>query len=71
LTSQKVLDKGTDYNWYRPWLGDGMLVSTGNWSYIDFSFLFRFYRTLFPSVCKKKVPNGGRDGVWSHHRFIL
>lgn len=29
LSSQKLLDKGDDYDLIRPWLGDGLLTSTG------------------------------------------
>jgi cytochrome P450 family 4 len=29
LKSQKLLDKGFDYDLIKPWLGDGLLISTG------------------------------------------
>lgn len=29
LSSQKLIDKGDDYDLIRPWLGDGLLTSTG------------------------------------------
>jgi len=29
LNSQKILDKGVDYNFLVPWLGDGLLLSRG------------------------------------------
>lgn len=35
LTSQKVLDKGTDYKWYRAWLKDGLLISRGQLFFLN------------------------------------
>lgn len=30
LSSQVHLDKATEYRFFKPWLGDGLLISTGN-----------------------------------------
>ena len=29
MNSQKILDKGADYDFLLPWLGDGLLLSGG------------------------------------------
>lgn len=36
LSSQVYIDKASEYKFFKPWLGDGLLISTGKLSDINY-----------------------------------
>ena len=65
LTSQKVLDKGPEYDNILPWLGYGLLISTGTF--------IRFHKYIeqiaYANQCRRHLCNEGEK--WRSRRKLL
>lgn len=47
LSSHVFIDKSAEYSFFKPWLGDGLLISTGNDNKNLNVFFFNFASSLF------------------------
>jgi hypothetical protein len=52
LSSHVYIDKSTEYRFFQPWLGDGLLISTGRRSSCMFLLFLLFIAALLPGPFK-------------------
>lgn len=53
LSSHVYIDKASEYRFFKPWLGDGLLISTGK--RINLSSLLFSYIHIFHIILTKKI----------------
>lgn len=71
LSSHVFIDKSAEYRFFKPWLGDGLLISTGNSTFNPHYFHSPFSFLLKPKKYISFISHNKKGHKWRSHRKLI